>query len=69
MKYKILSLVLLLCMVWVMPQGSLASNDSGFTLTLNNNQPVSGDKIQVKVSGEGLTDLYAYEVTLGFDSN
>lgn len=68
MKYKILNLMLILCLVWIMPLGVSAANSSGFTLTLNNDHLTTGDTIQVTVSGQGLTDLYAYEVTLGFDS-
>lgn len=69
MKYKLLGLMLLLCLVNVLPQTASADNKSpNFKLSLNKSNPVSGDKIQVTLSGKGLEDVFAYEAILEFDS-
>lgn len=68
MKYKMLNLMLIFCLFWIIPQGASAASSPDFTLALNNDHPKVGETIQVAVSAKGITDLYGYEVNLGFDS-
>ncbi|NOU97378.1 hypothetical protein GC093_29720 [Paenibacillus sp. LMG 31456] len=69
MKRKLLSLslTLLVSLVYLLPQVALAEEAPSFSLTINNNQVTPGSEIQVSVTGNHLTDVYAYEMNLDFD--
>ncbi|WP_054027489.1 S-layer homology domain-containing protein [Bacillus sp. FJAT-28004] len=63
------SLALLLTIL-VLPQVvTQASSGSSFSLSISDNSISAGDDFQVTVSGKKLSDLYAYEVNLTYDTS
>ncbi|MDQ8737251.1 S-layer homology domain-containing protein [Paenibacillus sp. LHD-38] len=63
------NLTLLMSILFLFPQASFAADGApSFGLQLNNNQVTLGKEIQVTITGTNLTDVYAFELNLDFDS-
>jgi len=63
----LLGLALLLCLAWLPPQTMLAAGSPSYALIASNNADL-GKEIQVTIKGTNLTDVFAYEFNLEFDS-
>lgn len=67
MKRKVLLQCLsLVIAISLIPTIALAE-DSSFSLTVNNERPVTGQDIQVTVTADNLDDMYGYEINLTYD--
>ncbi|NIK76222.1 hypothetical protein FHS15_001329 [Paenibacillus castaneae] len=66
-KLLLLGLALLLCFAWLLPQTMLAAGAPSFALITGNKTDL-GKEIQVTVKGTNLTDVFAYEFNIVFDS-
>jgi len=61
------SLALLLFTIWLLPQTLLAADSPSFFLEMSD-KTNAGKDVQVTVKGKNLTDVFAYEFILQFDS-
>ena len=66
-KSYLLSLILLMCFVYVPPLVTYADAAPSFTLNVTNNQVALGNELQITVTGNDLRDVYGYEFSLNFD--
>ncbi|WP_419873664.1 S-layer homology domain-containing protein [Candidatus Pristimantibacillus sp. PTI5] len=69
MKLRWLSaaITLLLCFS-LFPAAAGAASSPAFTMSLSKEKQAVGQMVTVTVDGAGLTDMYAFELTFGFDS-
>ncbi|WP_171646066.1 S-layer homology domain-containing protein [Paenibacillus phytorum] len=68
-KIHAFSLMFLLSMLLLSPLGIQASSGPTFLLSISDDSISEEGKFQVTVSGNQVSDLYAYEVKLSFDTN
>ncbi len=66
-KSYLLSLILLMCFVYMPPVVTYADAAPSFTLNVTNNQVALGNELQITVTGNDLRDVYGYELSLNFD--
>jgi hypothetical protein len=68
-KKQAISIILLLSMLLLPALGIQASAGPTFLLSISNDNISADDNFQVTVSGKQVSDLYAYEVNLSFDTS
>ncbi len=68
MRRKVLFLCLSLMLSLSFISHTALAKDVFFSLTVDNERPAVGQKIQVIVTGDNLTDMYGYEINLTFDT-